>query len=54
MGRNSELQPVEQICNLYGNPELHSFESVRLQMLNKTKKGLKLLPPSHDALELHI
>ena len=57
IGRVGELGPVEQfVCNLYGSPELQTVNSVRVSMFSKAKAntGMELLPPTRDALELHV
>ena len=54
IGRDGELAPIEQfVCHLYGRPEQSSVDQARLQVFGKTKKGLDMLPPTNDALELH-
>lgn len=32
----------------------YTVDSVSLQMFNKAKKGLELLPPTYNDLELHV
>ena len=54
IGRDGELAPLEQfVCHLYGRPEQSSVDKARLQRFGKAKKGLEMLPPTKDALELH-
>ena len=54
IGRDGELAPIEQfVCHLYGRPEQPSVDEARLQLFGKAKKGLEMLPPTKDALELH-
>jgi hypothetical protein len=55
IGRNGELALVEQfVCNLYGSPGLQTVDSARLNMFSKANTDLELLPPTRDALELHV
>jgi len=39
--------------HLYGTPEHPTTNHARLQLFVKAKKGLDMLPPTRDALELH-
>ena len=50
IGRDGERAKIEQfVCHLYGRPEQSSVDQARLQLF----KGLEMLPPTKDALELH-
>ena len=52
--RDGELAPIEQfVCHLYGIPEQSSVDQATLHLFCKAKKGLEMLPPTKDALELH-
>ena len=52
--RDGELALIEQFgCHLYGRPEQSSVDQARRQLFGKPKKGLEMLPPTKDALELH-
>ena len=54
IGRDGELALIEQFgCHLYGRPEQSSIDQARLQLFGKPKKGLEMLPPTKDALEIH-
>lgn len=54
IGRDGELAPIEQfVCHLYGAPEQPTIDHARLQLFGKAQKGLEMLPPTKDALELH-
>ena len=54
IGGDGELAPIEQfVCHLYGRPEQSSVDQARLHLFCKAKKGLEMLPPTKDALELH-
>ena len=54
IGRDGELAPIEQfVCQLYGVPAQSNVDQARFQLFGKAKKGLELLPPTRDALELH-
>ena len=53
IGRDGDIDQVEQyVCHLYGETKLVNVDKVRLQLFGKGKKGLELLPPTKDALEL--
>ena len=55
IGRDGELAPIEQfVCHLYGTPEQQTVDNATLQLFGKGKLGLEMLPPTRDALELHI
>ena len=52
--RDGELAPIEQfVCKLYHSPDQAMVNQARCQLLDKVKKGLELLQPTRDALELH-
>ena len=54
IGRDGELASIEQfVCHLYGTPEQSNVNNSRLQLFGKANKGLEMLPPTRDALELH-
>jgi len=54
IGRDGDLAPIEQfVCHLYGTPDQRTVNHARLQLFGKAKKGLEMLPPTRDALELH-
>lgn len=54
IGRDGELPPIEQfVCHMYGAPEQPAVNHARLHLFGKAKKGLEMLPPTRDALELH-
>lgn len=54
IGRDGDLAPIEKfVCDLYGTPEQPTVNHARLQLFGKAKKGLEMLPPTVDALELH-
>ena len=54
ISRDGDLTPIEQfLCYLHGTPEQPTVNHVRLQLFGKAKKGLEILPPTIDALELH-
>jgi len=54
IGRDGELAQVEQfVCHLYGVPAQPSVDQARFHVFGKAKKGLDLLPPTRDALDLH-
>ena len=53
IGHDGELAPIEQFCQLYGTPEKPPINHARLQLSGMAKKGLEMLPPTRDALELH-
>ena len=54
IGRDGELALIEQFgCHRYGRPEQSSVDQTRLQLVGKAKKGLEMLPPTNDVLELH-
>ena len=55
IGRDGELAPIEQfVCQLYGKTELKAVDQARIQLFGKAKKGLEMLPPTRDSLELHV
>ena len=55
IGRDGELAPIEQfVCHLNGTSEQQTVNNARLQLFGKGKLGLDMLPPTRDALELHI
>ena len=55
IGRDGELTPIEQfVCCLYGTPAQPTIDHARLHLFAKAKKGLEMLPPTRDALELHV
>jgi hypothetical protein len=55
IGRDGELSPIEQfVCKLYGTPDIQTVDHARIQLFGKAKKGLEMLPPTRDALELHV
>jgi hypothetical protein len=55
IGRDGDFSAVEQfVCKLYSIPDQITVNSARLQLFSKAKKDLELLPPTHDALELHV
>ncbi|XP_071479491.1 uncharacterized protein [Diadema antillarum] len=55
IGRDGELEPIEQfVCQLYGTSIQANVNSARLHLFGKAKKGLEMLPPRKDALQLHV
>jgi len=53
VGHDEELIPVEEfVCHLYGTPEQPTTNHARLHLFGKIKKGLEILHPIRDALEL--
>ena len=52
IGRPEAPMKEEQfVCHLYGASEAQCIDIARLQLFFKAKKGL---PPTQDALQLHI
>ena len=56
VGRDGAMDNVEEyLCRLYGAPNLHGgVDKGRYEMFQKGKKSLESLPPTKDALELHV
>ena len=54
VGHDGELPPVEEfVCHLYGTPKQPTINHTRLHLFGKAKKGLKVLPPTRDVMDLH-
>jgi len=54
VGHDEELVLVEEVvCQLYGSPQQPTTNNAILQLFAKAKKGLKMLPPTRNTLELH-
>lgn len=54
IGQDGPLEDIEKfVCKLYGNASLSNVDSARAYLFGKAKKGLEMLPPSKDALQLH-
>ncbi len=56
VGRDGPLSDVEEfVCLLYKSPHSSSgVDRARHDLLQKGKKALEMLPPTSDALELHM
>ena len=55
-GLSEETRPsTEQfVCSIYGYGSTSSINDVRLQMFSKVNRSVESLPPSQDALHLHL
>ena len=47
------MESSNQLKSLCGTPEQPTTNNARLQLFGKAKKGLEMLLPTRDALELH-
>ena len=57
VGRNGNVNDAEKfVCFLYGivEKDVRGIDDARHSHFVKEKRGLEMLPPTHDALELHI
>jgi len=56
VGRDGTVAKVEQfVCHLYGAPDVtNGCDEARRAIFELGKKSLELLPPTTDAVELHI
>jgi len=41
------------VCHLYGTPKQPTINHARLQLFGKAKKGVEMLAPTRDALDLY-
>ena len=54
VGHDGEIPPVEEfVCHLYDTPKPPSINHARLQLFGKANKGLEMVPPTRDAVDLH-
>jgi hypothetical protein len=56
VGRDGGMAEIEEfMCTLYGAPDPHGgVNKARNDMFDKGQKALEKLPPTRDALELHL
>jgi len=55
VGRDGQFQDAKRfVCLLYGTPDAATIDHSRLEIFSRAKKGLDQLPPTRDALELHV
>lgn len=55
IGRDGDPADTERfICSLYGVPEAETINHARLHLFSKANKGLEKLPPTQDAMTLHL
>jgi len=55
IGRDGDIADIEKfVCTLYGTPDKESVDAARVHLFGKAKQNLELLPPTKDALELHV
>lgn len=55
IGRDGPYEGAEKfVCRLYNTPQSRSADEARHDIFSKGKKGLELLPPTSNALSLHI
>jgi hypothetical protein len=56
VGQDATVDEVEEfVCRLYGAPDPHGgVNKARYDMFGKGQKSLEKLPPTRDALELHL
>ena len=55
VGRNGTLTDVESyVCKLYGITDETSVNKARLRLFTRATVSLEMMPPSEDALKLHL
>ena len=55
IGRGGPIHDIERfVCKLYKAPEAPSIDHTRHLLFSKCQKAIETLPPTKDALELHI
>jgi len=56
VGRDGAIADIEQfVCRVYKTPSFtKGCDTARLEVFQKGKKALEMLPPTTDALELHL